>query len=81
MTTKSTLTPELIQMILSLVDVGMKHPELGGARLAMQGATVLQWLQSEQNKLNTPVVNDDDKDEADAGVATPDLATDLEEKS
>lgn len=78
----NSLTPELIQTILSLVDAGMKHPELGGARLAMQGATVLQWLQGEQQKINaTNVADVRTETTEDTAVESHDVATDLEGKS
>ena len=51
-TTQVEITPEITQMIVNLVDAGMKHPEFGGARLAMPGAVVLQWLQPIQQKFN-----------------------------
>ena len=51
-TTQVEITPEITQMIVNLVDAGMKHPEFGGARLAMPGAVVLQWLQPVQERFN-----------------------------
>ena len=51
-TTTVEVTPEITQMIVNLVDAGMKHPEFGGARLAVPGAVVLQWLQPVQEKFN-----------------------------
>ncbi len=51
-TTTVNITDEIAQMIISLLDAGMKHPELGGARMAMPGAIVLQWLQPVQEAFN-----------------------------
>lgn len=52
-TIKVEITPEITQMLVNLIDAGMKHPEFGGARLAVPGAVVLQWLQPVQEKFNS----------------------------
>ncbi len=52
-TTTVEITPEIVQAIVNLVDAGMKHPDFGGARLAVLGAVVLQWLQPIQEKFNS----------------------------
>ncbi len=49
-TTTVEINDELAQMLWNLVDAGMKHPELGGARNGVQGAMCLQWLGLLQKK-------------------------------
>ncbi len=46
------INDELTQMFGLLIDVGLKHPQLGGARLAVQGAVCLQWIQLVQTQFN-----------------------------
>ncbi len=52
-TTTTEITPEIVQAIVNCVDAGVKHPEFGGARLAVPGAMILQWLQPIQEKFNS----------------------------
>ena len=49
-TTPVEINDELAQMFVNLIDAGMKHPQLGGTRLAVQGAMCLQWLGLVQQK-------------------------------
>ena len=49
-TTTVEINDELAQMFINLIDAGMKHPQLGGTRLAVQGAMCLQWLGLVQQK-------------------------------
>ena len=49
-TTTVEINDELVHMFVNFIDAGMKHPELGGARLAVRGAMCLQWLGLVQQK-------------------------------
>ncbi len=52
-TTTVEINDELAQMLWNLVDAGVKHPDLGGNLLMVQGAMCVQWLQLVRQKFAT----------------------------